>query len=159
VFTLTESDAESRINEVFTDEEYTQLGDPAWKVRLEAMQKFLENLETKGGSEIHSELIVRLFMAKPVWKDNNFQVTLKLFNVFTLLAEKSEDFNKASASYAIPSLIEKQGDLKLRKAATDALTAFAEKTSVQFVLSQSELSELCQIFMLAESVSLQVLIR
>ncbi|CAG8549433.1 3362_t:CDS:10, partial [Funneliformis caledonium] len=38
---------------------------------------------------------------------------------------------------AIPILIEKLGDIKLKKSAGDALTAFTEKISLQFVFSQA----------------------
>jgi len=36
----------------------------------------------------------------------------------------------------VPHLTEKLGDLKLKKPAGDALVAFGEKTSLQFVLGQ-----------------------
>ena len=56
----------------------------------------------------------------------------------SVLAEKSPSFGKASAALAIPHLTEKLGDLKLKKPAGDTLIVFAEKTSLAFVLAQSE---------------------
>lgn len=53
-----------------------------------------------------------------------------------VMAEKSPTFGKPSAALAIGPLSDKLGDLKLKKPAGDTLTAFAEKTSLAFVLAQ-----------------------
>lgn len=55
-----------------------------------------------------------------------------------LMAEKSPSFGKPAAALCIGHLSDKLGDLKLKKPAGDALTAFAEKTSLAFVLQQGE---------------------
>lgn len=102
---------------------------------------------------VESELVVRYLSKKPGWKESNFQVRpssrtdmheltmllqvgSKMFGVFQLLAEQSPLFAKASAALSIPALSDKLGDMKLKKSAGDALTAYAEKSSLQFVLSQ-----------------------
>lgn len=64
------------------------------------------------------------------------QVGAKMFGIFSLLAEQSSSFTKAAAALSIPGLSDKLGDIKLKKPAGDALTLFAEKSSLQFVLSQ-----------------------
>lgn len=64
------------------------------------------------------------------------QVGAKMFGIFQLLAEQSPSFAKASAALSIPALSDKLGDMKLKKPAGDALTAYVEKSSLQFVLSQ-----------------------
>ena len=53
-----------------------------------------------------------------------------------LVAERSSTFSKAAASLCIGPLTDKLGDMKLKKPSGDALTAFAEKTSLAFVLAQ-----------------------
>lgn len=60
-----------------------------------------------------------------------------MYNIFQLVAEQCPTFSRACAALSTPVMCEKLGDLKLRKSAGDALTAYAEKTSLQFVLNQS----------------------
>lgn len=57
-----------------------------------------------------------------------------------MLAEKSPSFAKSSAALSIPALSDKLGDIKLKGPAGAALTAYAEKTSLQFVLGVGECS-------------------
>ena len=54
------------------------------------------------------------------------------------MAQKNPGFRKPAASLAIGPLSDKLGDMKLKKPAGDALVAFAEKTSLAFVLAQGE---------------------
>ena len=61
-----------------------------------------------------------------------------MFGILHLLAESSPSFAKASAALSIPGLSDKLGDMKLKKPAGDALTIYAEKSSLQFVLSQGQ---------------------
>jgi cytoskeleton-associated protein 5 len=61
-----------------------------------------------------------------------------MFGILLLLAEESSTFAKASAALTIPPLCDKLSDMKLKKPATDALLVYAEKSSLQFVLSQGE---------------------
>lgn len=61
-----------------------------------------------------------------------------MFGIFQLLAETSPSFSKASAALSIPALSDKLGDMKLKKPAGDALSLYAEKSSIQFVLSQGQ---------------------
>ena len=65
-------------------------------------------------------------------------MSAKLYQVMSILAEKSPTFGKPAAALVIGPLSDKLGDLKLKKPSGDALTAFAEKTSVAFVLAQGE---------------------
>ena len=53
----------------------------------------------------------------------------------SILAEQCPSFDKSSVAIATPHLSEKLGDAKLKKPASDALMLFAEKSSLQFVLS------------------------
>lgn len=62
-----------------------------------------------------------------------------------LLAEKSPTFSKSCIAIAIGHLTEKLGDIKLKKPSGDALTVFAEKTSLAFVLEQGGFPDLSQL--------------
>lgn len=60
----------------------------------------------------------------------------KLYGILSLLAEQSPSFGRSCVAICVAHLSEKLGDLKLKKPAGDTLLAFAEKTSLQFVLNQ-----------------------
>jgi len=64
------------------------------------------------------------------------QVAGKVFALLQQLAADSPMWTKACAAVATPVLCDKLGDIKLRKPASEALVAFAEKSSLGFVLSQ-----------------------
>ena len=85
--------------------------------------------------DVDSELVVRFLMKKGA-SEKNFQVSAKLYGVLQQLAERSSTFGKASAALSIGHLVEKLGDMKLKKPAGDALLVFAERTSLNFVLGQ-----------------------
>ena len=53
-----------------------------------------------------------------------------------MLAERCPSFGRSCPALCVAHLTEKLGDLKLKKPAGDTLLAFAERTSLQFVLSQ-----------------------
>jgi cytoskeleton-associated protein 5 len=57
------------------------------------------------------------------------------------MAQKCSSFGRSSAALAIGPLSDKLGDLKLKKPATEALGAFAERTSLGFVLAQGKLQQ------------------
>ncbi|KAG0261640.1 Microtubule-associated protein, microtubule dynamics during spindle orientation [Mortierella polycephala] len=112
-----------------------EFGDSSWKVRLEAMEKLHDLVDSN--TDFEAELITRVLAKKPGWKESNFQVTTKLYGILQLQAQKLPTFSKACAALTIPAMIDKMGDIKLKKAAGDCLTVYAETLSLQFVLSQS----------------------
>ncbi|KFH73222.1 hypothetical protein MVEG_00443 [Podila verticillata NRRL 6337] len=127
--------AEEQAAEFLTPELIAEFGDSSWKVRLEAMEKLHDLVDSNAHFE--AELIARVLAKKPGWKESNFQVTSKLYGVLQLQAQKLSTFSKACAALTIPAMIDKMGDIKLKKAAGDCLTVYAETLSLQFVLSQS----------------------
>ncbi|KAF9948601.1 Microtubule-associated protein, microtubule dynamics during spindle orientation [Mortierella alpina] len=127
--------AEEQAAEFLTPELIAEFGDSSWKVRLEAMEKLHELVESN--TDFEAELITRVLAKKPGWKESNFQVTTKLYGILQLQAQKLPTFSKACAALTIPAMIDKMGDIKLKKAAGDCLTAYAETLSLPFVLSQS----------------------
>lgn len=149
--------AESLIDsgDVIPAELVAQLNDSNWKQRLEGMEKLSEWAKLDG-RDADSEVVVRYLVGKkPGPKESNFQVrsvflrflTLahsspaqvagKVFALLQQLAADSPTWTKACSAVSIPLLCDKLGDIKLKKPASDALVAFAEKSSLGFVLSQA----------------------
>ena len=98
-------------------------------------------VDEDGGHAVDSEILFRFLCKTPGWGEKNFQVSAKLYQVMALMAEKSSSFGKPSAALVIGPLTDKLGDMKLKKPAGDALAAFAEKTSLAFVLAQGTCSD------------------
>ncbi|GAA5992452.1 hypothetical protein JCM10908_000823 [Rhodotorula pacifica] len=138
-FRHTQEAAESLVDdgEVFPAEIVAQLNDANWKQRLEGMEKLAEWVKLDG-RDADEEVVVRYLTGKkPGPKESNFQVAGKVFALLSQLAADSPTWSKAPMAVSIPVLCDKLGDIKLKKPASDALTAFAEKSSLGFVLSQS----------------------
>ncbi|GAA5860693.1 hypothetical protein JCM8547_005503 [Rhodosporidiobolus lusitaniae] len=113
------------------------LGDSNWKQRLEGMEKLGEWVKVDGRAS-ESEVVVRYLVGKkPGPKESNFQVAGKVFALLSQLAADSPSWTKACSAVAVPLLCDKLGDIKLKKPAMDAMTAFAEKSSAGFVLGQA----------------------
>ncbi|CAG8714523.1 7634_t:CDS:10, partial [Racocetra persica] len=142
-YKFSNEEVEARLAEIIPEEQTAGLGDK----KLEepfisfpyylAIEELYNTLNEMDPSNIEAELIVRFLAKKPGWKESNFQVMAKAFNVMELLSSKAPSFGKPTAALAIPVLFEKLGDIKLKKSAGETLTAFAEKISLQFVLWQS----------------------
>lgn len=129
-------DAADKALEAIPGDFHTKLADAAWKTRLEASEEMIKWVEEGGGAAIDSEVLFRFLCKTPGWGEKNFQVSAKLYHVITLMAERSSTFGKPSAALVIGPLTDKLGDMKLKKPAGEALAAFAEKTSLAFVLAQ-----------------------
>ncbi|KAJ2163191.1 hypothetical protein GGF46_000121 [Coemansia sp. RSA 552] len=108
-----------------------------WKDRMEAMDQLKEFLsdEAAGGAGVHPELVIRQLGRKPGWKESNFQVNSRAFQVIEWMAsEKALDFNTGSAALCVPALVDKLGDIKLKGPAGAALVAIAERYSLEFLV-------------------------
>ncbi|KAL9553831.1 hypothetical protein MBANPS3_003097 [Mucor bainieri] len=130
-------DAEARATEFIPEAIHTDLQQAQWKVRLAAMESLCQHFEQADPASIEPEIVIRAFAKKPGWKEMNFQVMGKMFLAIQTLAEQCPKFNKACAALCIPAMVEKLGDIKLKKPAGDCLVAIAEKISLQFVFSQA----------------------
>lgn len=139
VYNYGQEDAEARAQDIIPAEIRSGLSDAAWKTRLECAENLLQWTQS---NEIESELLVRFLAKTPGWNEKIAQVSSKSYEILLKTAESNPTFGKASAALAIPALSEKLGDIKLKKPAGDALIAFAEKTSLGFVLAQSESTHL-----------------
>lgn len=110
------------------------LGDSNWKTRLAALEEMTTWVEGEVDS-LDAEVVVRA-LAKKGWNEKNFQVSTKLYGILSLLAKNCPSFGRSCVALSVGHLSEKLGDLKLKKPAGETLLDFAEKTSLQFVLSQ-----------------------
>ncbi|KAG1782460.1 armadillo-type protein [Suillus placidus] len=131
----TPEDAEGLAAELIPTAIMEGLGDANWKARLaacEEMQTWIEGVV----EDVDAEVVVRA-IAKKGWSEKNFQVSAKLYGVLTILSERCPSFGRSCVALSTSHLSEKLGDMKLKKSAGEALTAFAEKTSLQFVLNQA----------------------
>ncbi len=151
-YRFTPEDAAGRAANDIPASYHTALADAAWKVRLESAEELVKWVGEDGGAEkVDSEVMMRFLGKTPGWGEKNFQVgsdrlnvtdiqvSAKVYEVMRLMAEKSPTFGKPAAALAIGHLSDKLGDLKLKKPAGDALSAFAERTSLAFVLAQGML--------------------
>lgn len=136
-YRLSQEEAEAQAESVLPAEIYADLGNNNWKARLAAIEALQAWLESDGAAT-ESELVVRTLSKKPGWKESNFQVYGKVAGIFQYLAENSQSWTRACSALTIGPLSDKLGDIKIKKPAGDALTAFAEKFSLQFVLSYGE---------------------
>lgn len=131
----TPEDAENIATELIPASILADFGDANWKTRLAALEEMANWIQTEIET-LDAEVVVRA-LAKKGWSEKNFQVSAKLYGIFVLLSERCPSFGRSSAALCIAHLTEKLGDMKLKKPSGDALIAFAEKTSLQFVLSQA----------------------
>ena len=140
-YKFTPEDADAHIPMTFPADLIAELGDGNWKTRLAAVERLQSWLATEASCE--SELVVRLLAKKPGWKESNFQVYGKIMGLCESLSQSSDTWTKAASALSIAAFSDKLGDIKLKKPAGDALTAFAERFSLQFVLSQGEWTFVC----------------
>ncbi|KAI7835029.1 hypothetical protein BX661DRAFT_202747 [Kickxella alabastrina] len=108
-----------------------------WKDRVEAMDQLKEHLgdQAASGSGVHPELVVRQLGRKPGWKESNFQVGQRMFQLIEWMAgEEDLEFNTGAAALCAAALVDKLGDIKLKGPASSALVAIAQRFSLKFVL-------------------------
>ena len=129
----TPEDAEALAAELIPPNFITDLGDANWKTRLAALEELTMWVESMV-EELDAEVVVRA-LGKKGWGEKNFQVSVKLYGILVILAEHCPSFGRSCVALSVPHLSEKLGDGKLKKSASDALGACAEKTSLQFVLN------------------------
>ncbi|GLB34986.1 putative microtubule associated protein [Lyophyllum shimeji] len=131
----TPEDAEALAAETLPPSIMNDLGDANWKTRLAALEELLPWVESELGT-LDAEVLVRA-LAKKCWAEKNFQVSAKLYAILALLAGKCPSFGRSCVALCVAHLTEKLGDMKLKKPAGEALSAFSEKISLQFVLNQA----------------------
>ncbi|KIK59888.1 hypothetical protein GYMLUDRAFT_97590 [Collybiopsis luxurians FD-317 M1] len=131
----TPEDAEALAADLIPSSVLAGFGDANWKTRLAALDELSAWLE-EVIADVDAEVIVRS-LAKKGWAEKNFQVSAKIYGICTILAERCSTFGRSCVAICVPHMVEKLGDMKLKKPAGDALLLFGEKTSLQFVLNQA----------------------
>lgn len=111
-----------------------QLSDSNWKIRLEAIVNLHEKI--KEDLNIKLEAIIKCLLTKPGWKETNFQVSAGMCNIFVTMSE-SKSFDAGCAFLITSGLINKLGDVKVKKIAGACLEKIAAATSLELVFSES----------------------
>ncbi|ORX65235.1 ARM repeat-containing protein [Linderina pennispora] len=107
---------DERLADALPAEALTGLQSAKWKDRVEAMDMLKQHLEDQAAG---------WFSKKPGWKESNFQVTSRVFQVIEWMAsERSLEFNTGAAALSIPHL-------------GNALIAIAERFTLKFLLGQA----------------------
>ncbi|KAG5643475.1 hypothetical protein DXG03_000863 [Asterophora parasitica] len=131
----TPDDAEALATENLPSSIMTDLGDTNWKTRLAALDVLTTWVESEIDT-LDAEVLVRT-LAKKCWGEKNFQVSTKVYGILSILAERCPSFGRSCPALSVAHLVEKLGDMKLKKPAGETMIIFAEKTSLQFVLNQA----------------------
>lgn len=75
-FAFTQEEAEARLEGIVPSTITAELSSSNWKARLAAMEELQTWLDSGGLNTVEAELICRMFVKRPGWKESNFQVTL-----------------------------------------------------------------------------------
>ncbi|KAJ1954221.1 hypothetical protein GGI12_005843, partial [Dipsacomyces acuminosporus] len=93
---------DEKIAEAIPAEILTNFESAKWKDRVEAMDSLKAHLEEQAasGSAVHPELVIRQFSRKPGWKESNFQVNSRAFQIIEWMAQEtsSVEFTTGAAS-------------------------------------------------------------
>ncbi|KAJ2692615.1 hypothetical protein H4R19_006122, partial [Coemansia spiralis] len=133
-------DVDEAISEALPAPMVAAAGSAQWKERVEAMEQLLAFLQDEAarGSGVHAELVVRQLARRPGWRESNFQVTGRAFQIITWMASDSAvEFTAGAAALCVPALVDKLGDIKLKTPASDALVAIAERFSLRMVVTMA----------------------
>ena len=123
------------IESIWTTDEIKMMSDSNWKNRLEAVTSFKEKVTAS--ADLKTEAVIRFLLHTIGWKDNNFQVMVGMISVFNAVANPSRKFDRGCALLLTAGLVEKLGDLKIKKAATACLESIISCVSLQVVISES----------------------
>lgn len=114
---------------------FAGLTDTNWKTRLESVEELLKSFSVAIPNEINCELLVRFIGKRPGWKESNFQVYQKMFQLVKTFAG-SKSLSKESISLMLPYAVEKLVDAKVGPEASELLLIFSEFTGFPFLVGQ-----------------------
>ncbi|KAJ2764093.1 hypothetical protein IWQ56_004614, partial [Coemansia nantahalensis] len=135
-----EDDLDAVIAEALPAPMLAAAGSAQWKERVEAMDQLLAFLQDEAarGAGVHAELVVRALARRPGWRESNFQVTGRAFQIIAWMAAAGAvEFTAGAAALCVGALVDKLGDIKLKTAAGDALVAIAERFSLRMVVTMA----------------------
>ncbi|PVV02077.1 hypothetical protein BB560_003480 [Smittium megazygosporum] len=129
-------DLDGAIASIIPSEILDMLQSSLWKDRLNGIKMLTEHLTSMDdfNSGLEPELVIRQLAKKPGWKESNFQVNMNVYNLIKTMSEECSRFNSGAAALAIPYLVDKLGDIKLKEPAANTLIAIAERLGLRFVL-------------------------
>ncbi|KAK3702253.1 hypothetical protein QZH41_019815, partial [Actinostola sp. cb2023] len=130
---MTDEEVDDKAAAILPADVLSQLSDANWKERFSGMEKLNQIVEDMDAGTIECQVLIRVLAKKPGFKDSNFQVLKARLALCGVIAEKGKAFSSRSAGYAIPGLVEKIGDLKLKDQCKETLMKFAEKLNLNHV--------------------------
>jgi cytoskeleton-associated protein 5 len=115
-----------------------RLSSPDWKERLQGVSDLLAALGTKSDDEKAglTEAVLRQLGYAPGWGDSNLQVVARSLEVVALLAATSPGFTRRHAVIVMTPVVDKIADVKLKAAASEALSSCAKALGHRFVTAQ-----------------------
>ncbi|XP_049764940.1 protein mini spindles [Schistocerca cancellata] len=126
---LSEDVVDEILSEILPGDLISGLEDTNWKVRLAAVEQFVEVVRVLDPADRPTQALVRALSKKPGLKDTNFQVLKAKLEVLKLLAETGE-MSSVSVECCVSDVAEKLGDPKNGTLAAETLTALAEATKL-----------------------------
>jgi cytoskeleton-associated protein 5 len=134
-FDFSDESAHEYVDSLFSEEELKDLREGNWKLRLAALHNLSSKL--KDIKEVKPEAIIRYLLKTISWKESNFQVMTVLVNVIQSLAKKEIGFNPACSSLVAGGLVDKLGDMKIKKVAAACLDSVVECSTVELVFVEA----------------------
>lgn len=133
-YEFTDDSAVEYVHGLFSEDELKGLSESVWKVRLSTMHAFLINIQS---TQVKPEAILRYLIKIVAWKESNFQVMTVMINIFSYLADVEKGFDSACAMLISGGLIDKLGDMKVKKVAGNCLDSIVGCSSLELVFSQA----------------------
>jgi cytoskeleton-associated protein 5 len=134
-FEFSDETATDYVQTLFEENELKDLNEGNWKLRLAALHNLLSKLNDI--KDVKPEGIIRYLLKTITWKENNFQIMTVMVNVIQNLARKETGFNPACASLVAGGLVDKLGDMKIKKVAGVCLDMVLECSSVELVFGEA----------------------
>lgn len=132
---LSQEEVDEKAESLFPAEMLNGLADSNWKLRLAAVEQFIQIVGTMDAAEVQSQVLLRVINKKPGVKDTNFQVAKLRIEAVKSIAENFP-VSSTAASCVISDITEKLADAKTGSAAAEALTALSEATKLDSVCAQ-----------------------
>lgn len=126
---LSEDAVDEILSEILPADSISGLEDANWKVRLAAIEQFVEVVRELDPADRPTQALVRALSKKPGLKDTNFQVLKAKLEALKLLAESGE-MSSVSVECCVSDIAEKLGDPKNGTLAAETLMALAEATKL-----------------------------
>eukprot|EP00118_Oscarella_pearsei_P028343 m.1928 g.1928 ORF g.1928 m.1928 type:complete len:2015 (+) comp8067_c0_seq1:84-6128(+) len=135
---LTTEEIREKAVEMLSSDLVSKLDNPNWKERLSACEEIRKCVEALEDADINAFVVVSILAGKkPGWKDSNFQVMRAKFSLVSHVASNAKVFGKRSIAVAIPGLVDKLADTKIKVEASECLSMMAEVTSLNYISMQA----------------------